>query len=308
MEGSIPRELHRLRSDARLRNLLSDGNLFVRNPRSMGNWDDEHGPESSFVNTITSSDEMARMTRRPAEALDDTHTVSYFDAKTPCYYQGFYSHMVSLLNTLAKEEDSLVDIGCGTGQTLQLISGQTRIRNLFGIDPSLNSLVEARNKGDFTLIPGSILDDALVASFGPRFRFAVLAFVLHHLIGRTRVESWRRAQAALTNATCLLQQGGYLFVVEEIVHPSFVAGYAFYLKKLFSHISAERIDPLKTDFSLGAPVVSYLTTYQLRRMVSGTLGLRVVNMHAQEKALRRVYRLAGINRIATVTLVAQKTL
>lgn len=248
------------------------------------------------------------MTRRRAEALADTHTVSYFDAETPSYYEGFYSHTLNSLNALAKEEDSLVDIGCGTGQTLQLISGQTRIRNLFGIDPSLNCLVEARNRGGFTLIQGSVLDAALVASFGPRFRFAVLAFVLHHLIGRTRVESWKKARAALTNATCLLQQGGYLFVVEEIVHPSFVAGYAFYLKKLFSHISAHRIDPLKTDFSLGAPVVSYLTTYQLRRMVDDTPGLQVVNMDAQEKVLRRVHRLAGVSRVATVTVVARKTL
>src|SRR5215213_7255254 len=68
--------------------------------------------------------------------------------------------------------------------------------------------------------PGSsILDEDLPARIGRRFDFAVLAAVLHHLIGPTRRASKGLAESALRQALALLEPGGHLFVVEPIVYP-----------------------------------------------------------------------------------------
>jgi len=238
--------------------------------------------------------------------MTDKHTLTYFDNETPSYWPGLYSELLRVLVALGREGDCLVDVGCGTGTTLQLIQQRTAIRQLSGIDPSLNSLKEASDKGDFELIAGSILDDGLVASIGPRFRFAVLAFLLHHLIGRGRNDSREKSRAALINAARLVCDRGYLLILEEVVHPDLVAAYTFYLKKLLSSLTLKRIDPLKTGYSLGAPVVSYFTARQLRETVKTTPDLRVASVDVREKSLSALMRVAGITKLAWLTLVANK--
>ena len=54
----------------------------------------------------------------------------------------------------------------------------------------------------------SVLDDATVARFRGRFDLAVMAAVLHHLVGATRRTSHRAANRAVSNALELVKPGG----------------------------------------------------------------------------------------------------
>ena len=70
----------------------------------------------------------------------DERTEQYFDANTPRYSSGRYKAVVKFLRKDAAPGSSLLDVGCGSGDVLRLISDETPVGELAGLDISAASL------------------------------------------------------------------------------------------------------------------------------------------------------------------------
>lgn len=93
----------------------------------------------------------------------------------------------------------MVDVGCGTGNILELVRRETGIRDLCGIDISPNYVSRTKEKLNCDTFLGSVLDRGFVEAVPRKFDFAILGALLHHLVGRTRGESRGYAFAAVAN-------------------------------------------------------------------------------------------------------------
>jgi SAM-dependent methyltransferase len=151
---------------------------------------------------------------------------------------------------------------------LLFLAGATGIDQLVGVDVSEKSLALTRDRVGCDVHLGSIVDPGLATQIGRRFDFAVVAAVLHHLIGSTRAESRRYAQQAVHNALSLLNPGGHLVVFEPVWYPRLAMDALFYVKKLVSSITPKRVTIFDTWNNIGAPVVSYYSNEELLRMVT----------------------------------------
>ena len=152
---------------------------------------------------------------------------------------------------------------------------------------------------------GSIIDPALVDQIGrERFDFAVIAAVLHHLIGRTRRESHERARLAVLHALELLKPGGHLIVVDEGFSPPRVVDAVFYVKKAVTRLTSRRVGILGEWNNIGPPVVSYYTNEQLVDMVEANGAAELVEQVREPAVLSR-----GVNSVLTktdLTLISRK--
>ena len=196
----------------------------------------------------------------------DEGTIAYFDQHTPEYSVQRMAPAAGFIRRLAGPGASLIDLGCGSGNTLEYLRSATGVERVAGLDvsPRYVSLVEERLGCEAFL--GSILDRELVEDIGPRFDFAVLAAVLHHLIGRTRSESRRYAELAIENARRLLRPGGYLIVHEPVYYPPSGMTALFYVKKGIARLASRRVTLFGYWNNVGAPVVSYYTNEALLEM------------------------------------------
>ena len=88
------------------------------------------------------------------------------------------------------------------------------IEGTAGLDVSARCLEQTRERVDAETFLGSVLDRELVDSIGPKYDFAVVAAVLHHLIGDSRRESREHAKLAVANSKRLLKPGGHLIIHE----------------------------------------------------------------------------------------------
>jgi SAM-dependent methyltransferase len=198
--------------------------------------------------------------------MDDRKTQAYFDSHTPEWRSDRYLPMLELIDKHHTPGSSLLDIGCGTGNILQFIRQHTQVADLAGLDITQNYLDQAKANVDCQTILGSVLDDQLVQRVGPRYDFAVMGAVLHHLVGNTRRQSRANAQRAVRNALNLLKPGGILLIYEPAHYPrAFMSG-VFWIKKLCSLLTSSRIELFSKWFNLGLPVVSYFTNEQLEQM------------------------------------------
>jgi len=148
---------------------------------------------------------------------------------------------------------------------------------------------------------GSIVDPGLATQIEQRFDFAVVAAVLHHLIGRTRAESRRYAQQAVHNAVSLLNPGGHLVVFEPVWYPRLVMDALFYVKKAVSSVTPNRVTFLDTWNNIGAPVVSYYSNEELLRMVTAGGRGEIVARDIEPDDLGRLN--AVLNKTNTTILV-----
>ena len=57
-----------------------------------------------------------------------------------------YSLVLDVMNRYKLEMHSLLDVGCGTGSFLQLVSEQLPVQSLYGIDPSIEMISLAQKK------------------------------------------------------------------------------------------------------------------------------------------------------------------
>jgi SAM-dependent methyltransferase len=239
-------------------------------------------------------------------AFRDQATVDYFDELTPEYHPDRMQDALEAVRRYGNAESSLVEIGCGTGNILELIRAETAVRSLCGIDVSERSLERTRERLSCPTYQGSIADPAFVHGIGERFEFALLGAVLHHLIGRSRRGSSKLAATAIVNSLSILKDRGYLLIVEPVFYPKLAMDAVFYLKKLVTKATNRRVSILGYWNNVGAPVVSYYRTEDLIRMIELTRGTRLIECRRRDQRPSLLLRLAMITRRKDVTLVVQK--
>jgi SAM-dependent methyltransferase len=232
----------------------------------------------------------------------DPKTVRYFDEHAPEYSVGRLEFATRAIRERASEGQSLIDLGCGAGNTLAHVVAETPVSDVMGVDVSETLLARCRELVGCPTRMGSIVDPALPELIGRRFDFAVVAAVLHHLIGPTRARSRAHARAAIANAIALLEPGGHLIVVEPVFAPRLAMDALFYVKQAVSSVTTRRVflgDHYWSNF--GAPVVSYYGNEELEAMVEGE-GARIV---ARDIVPDPMGRLNLVLSKTNTTLVAQ---
>ena len=241
----------------------------------------------------------------PHRPTTDAKTVDYFDRLTPEYHHGRMDEVIEVLSHHAKASDTLVDIGCGSGNILERICKETCIGRVSGIDVSVRSLERTRRRLECATYHGSILDGDFVESIRERFDFVLLGAVLHHLIGTSRRGSRRLAETALSRSLALLKPGGLLLIFEPVLSPKLAMDLLFYLKKLVTVVTNDRVPVFGYWNNIGAPVVSYYRTDDLVQMVKRTAEGELVERLVRDSARSRLLRLARIVR-SDATLVVRK--
>ena len=236
----------------------------------------------------------------------DRQTAAYFDARQPAYWVERFEHAAAAIRRLAAPRSSLLDIGCGTGNTLEYLQRETGVADVCGMDVSGKCLEQVRARLGCETIQGSILDEAALAPLCARFDFAVLAAVLHHLVGKTRTASRAQAALALANALRLVKPGGHLIVIEPVFYPPVMMDVVFYVKRLVTTLAPGRIELGDQANNIGAPVVSYYTTEALTAMVHAAGSGELVDTHILPRPIGRLSKLAMIRRRDEVTLVIRK--
>jgi SAM-dependent methyltransferase len=238
--------------------------------------------------------------------MEEERTIAYFDTNTPEYSVRRMDYALEAINRYSQQGSSLVDIGCGTGNILELIRDESGLQDLCGIDVSQNCLLKARERVECDILLGSILDNDCVERMSRKFDFALLGAVLHHLVGRNRKESMDYASLAISNSLRLLKNGGYLIVLEPAFYPALAMDIVFYIKKLITSVTSGRVQILGTWNNIGAPVVSYYTNEQLVAMIECTGRCQIVGVECKDLRIDPLWRLALITRRTDTTIVAKK--
>jgi SAM-dependent methyltransferase len=228
--------------------------------------------------------------RGAALPVADHDTVAYFDHHVPEYSPGRLQRAVQLINEHKPPKATLIDVGCGVGDVLAHLAEQTGLTRLVGLDVSPRCLALARGKVAAELHQASILDPATVHRFGGRFDVAVVAAVLHHLVGPTRRRSRRAAILAVANALQLVRPGGFLVIMEPTFAPSPPLTALFWAKSVTSKLTSRRLPIGGYWNNVGPPVVSYYSERQLVDMVKRHPAAEVVYVEAVPQ---RIGRLAG---------------
>jgi SAM-dependent methyltransferase len=235
---------------------------------------------------------------------EDAATIAYFDEHVPEYEHERLEFAGRFIRYHTQPGASLIDLGCGVGNVLDFLKRTAGIAEVVGVDVSENCLARTRERVVCETFRGSIFDPVFVATIERRFDFAVLAAVLHHLIGRSRKHSRRYAELALQNAASLVKPGGYVIVHEPIFYPPSAMTGMFYLKKAVSQLSTRRVGIGGYWNNIGAPVVSYYTNEQLEEMVSCTPSLAVTERNVEPESLGPL--LDRMLRKTNTTLVARR--
>jgi 2-polyprenyl-3-methyl-5-hydroxy-6-metoxy-1,4-benzoquinol methylase len=217
-------------------------------------------------------------------------TTGYFDHYALEYSPRRLRRAVELINEQKPANATLIDVGCGVGNVLAYVAEQTGITRLTGIDVSSRGLALAAEKVDADLHQASVLDTTWVRRFRGQFDFAVMAAVLHHVIGPTRQRSRRAAAAAVSNAFTLVRPGGHLLIVEPTFVPSPPLTALFWTKRLTSTVVTRRLPVGGYWNNIGPPVVSYYSDRQVRDMVARQPGAELICFEAVPQ---RLSRLAG---------------
>ena len=217
---------------------------------------------------------------------------AYFES-TPDYSPKRLEFAVPHLRRL-EAGSRLIDIGCGTGTALATFAPQIPMVRLAGLDPSKRSLELASKRIDFEPILGSVLDPTIVSQLTGEFDAAVMAAVLHHVVGPTRAACRENARGALDATARLLRPGGHLYLFEPCYEPAVLMAGVFWIKRVSVSLGI-RSRPLSGPdwVNPGPPVVSYLTPHELADLVQESF--RIVEHYTlSQRTLGRVMRKTGV--------------
>jgi SAM-dependent methyltransferase len=237
----------------------------------------------------------------------DAATEAYFDSRTPEYDAASrFAHAARWIRRLAREDSTLVEVGCGSGNVLAYLRDESGVRRLAGLDVSLRALGRARERTGCDTHAGSILDADLVRGLAGRFDFAVLGAVLHHLVGRTRRASRERARLALAHSLSLVRPGGHLIVHEPVFSPRWATGALFYVKRAAAALTSRRLELFDRWNNLGPPVVLYYTGEELVRMVEADPRAEVLDVRSEPAYLSSLQRALSLRREDTTVVVRRR--
>ena len=216
-------------------------------------------------------------------------TTAYFEHHVPEYSLRHARRAVQLIHAAGPRDAALVDIGCGVGTVLALLAETSPgITRFVGFDVSAACLELTRQRVDAELHQASILDPATIERFRGQFDFALMAAVLHHLVGSTRRRSRRIAETAIANSLVLLKPGGYLVIAEPTFVPSAALGALFWVKSLSARLTSRRLPIGGYWNNIGPPVVSYYGPDQLRALVAGVPAAEIVSTDSVPQRLNRL--------------------
>ncbi|KAA3639347.1 MAG: class I SAM-dependent methyltransferase [Armatimonadetes bacterium] len=236
---------------------------------------------------------------------DDEATIEYFERHVHDYGPRRFRFALDQIRNHVTPETALIDVGCGTGTLLELLASETGIVDLTGVDVSANALAVAAGRVTCETFQVSILAPDLAASIPRRYDFVVMAAVLHHLVGPSRVRSREIAAAALQQAVELMTNDGHLVIVEPTFTPHWAMSLVFFVKKRVTLLTSRRIEILGRWNNIGAPVVSYYSPDELCDLVSEA-GAEVVELHNVKSRLRLLPKLLGISGRWETTLIARR--
>jgi 2-polyprenyl-3-methyl-5-hydroxy-6-metoxy-1,4-benzoquinol methylase len=238
--------------------------------------------------------------------MADEATVEYFEQHAHDYSAGRLRPAVAFVKEHAAPDASLIDIGCGSGNVLAHIARTTRIHNLVGLDVSERCVELTRQKVAAEVYRASVLDQATVDHFGDRFDFAVLAAVLHHVIGATRRRSYRAASRAVSNALQLVKPGGYLIVMEPTFTPKAPVFALFWVKTVMAKVFRRRLPVGDYWNNIGAPVVSYYSGDQVLAMLRTRPDTEIIQVDEEPQPLSKLADLLVSK--SNTTIVARRAI
>lgn len=226
----------------------------------------------------------------------------YFNEHTPVYELERFRSAFEFMRKNAAPGSTCMDIGCGAGNVLEYVKNELSLE-VSGMDFAENYVAQASKRCGCEILKGSILDTAFIEGIKKEYDFVLMGAILHHLVGGTRTGSRDLAKSAVRNAMKLLKKNGYLVVIENAYSPSFPMTVIFYIKRFMSSLSNKRVAFLNGWNNIGAPVVSFYTNDQIRRMIPADI---VKDEAVDYPDLSLVWKLAGIKRASWVTFIGQK--
>ena len=238
--------------------------------------------------------------------MRDQKTEAYFDQRGAEYPVQRFEYAAQVLARVAREGSELLDVGCGTGNTLEYLRDATGIRHLHGMDLSGSCVERTRARLGCPAWQGSILERSFVDRFEDRFDVIVLAAVLHHLVGATRTASWTMARRALSHCHRMLRRDGHLLVIEPVFEPRWIMTGVFYAKHLVSACTDGRVELLSQANNLGPPVVSFYSETEVEALLRAAGPGSITARHAVAQRPGRLFRAVGIRRREDLTLLFRR--
>ncbi len=238
--------------------------------------------------------------------MRDEQTEAYFDRRRAEYPVHRFEFAAAALREQGRAGGTLLDVGCGTGNTLEYLRDTAGIRQLAGIDVSRRCVARTRSRLGCRAWQGSILDRALAERFDGEFDVVVVAAVLHHLVGPTRTRSRELARTALIHCLRMVRPGGLLVVIEPVFEPRWVMDAVFHVKRMIGTVARGRVELLSQANNLGPPVVSFYSEGELRELLRRAGAGEIVGRNAVGQRPGRLFRAAGIRRRDDLTLLVQR--
>lgn len=236
----------------------------------------------------------------------DKKTQKFFDDYVPEYPEEWFNRLIDFVKKNPGEKQSIIDLGCGAGNVLALFKRNYPFSRCLGVDISTILLEKARSKWKLETFEGSILDDTLPSKIGSGFDYAIVGQLLHHLVATTRNTSKANARKALINAFKFLKPGGHLLVLEPTYSPSLSCSMIFWIKQVLSRMFSRRIEFFKKYHNLGVPVVSFLTSRELKKMLSGIEVCTIVKWSEDNRHVSWLMRLGMIHALSYVSCILRK--
>ncbi len=100
-----------------------------------------------------------------------------------------------------------------------------------------------------------------------------------------------------------MRPGGALFVLEPVFYPALTMSLVFYVKRAVTTITTRRVQLFDRWNNLGAPVVSYYTNEELRRMTEADPRSELLAVRSVPGRITALQRAALIYRREDTTLV-----
>ena len=190
---------------------------------------------------------------------------------------------LGMLKELAKEGDSLLDVGCGNGYFIDRALAETNMNQVYGLDIS-KAMLKLNNE-----VPNKYLcqASALQLPFQPHsFTFTHFDAMLHHVVGARRKSSVEQAYKVIQNSVSVTKTNGFLVLTERCIDTRISSNLIFYALKFLSKTPLAKL----TGVAKGL-IVSFLTPDEFFSGIRAT-GASIVRIEVTHAKPSFLFRLA----------------